>query len=52
MTFWKRQILKSEEELTTTGNRKIWGGTGTVLYLDYSGAYTTVFVKTHKLCTQ
>ena len=47
MTFWKRHMFKSEEVLTTVANRKILRGIGTVLYLHYTSAYMTVFVKTH-----
>lgn len=47
ITFCKTHVLKSRKELTTKENRKILGDTETVLYLDYTRAYTTVFVKTH-----
>ena len=49
MTFWKRHMLKSEEVLTTVGNRKILRGTGTVLYLHYTSAYMTVCQNSHIL---
>ena len=46
MTFWKRHMLKSEEVLTTVGNRKILRDIGTVLYLhiDFKSFFEIVIV--------